>query len=59
MIDEKPLMDLLVEFEEKFGFKAYESLKNLLGKQHFKIEELEKSREKWKNKLKEAKGGTE
>lgn len=41
---------LFKEFEKKFGFECYESIKEILGKQHMKIEELTKSREKWKEK---------
>ncbi len=41
---------LLKEFEEKFGFKCYEELKDMMAKMYMKIEELKKSRDNWREK---------
>ena len=38
------------EFESKFGFKAYEEIKDILARQHEKIKSLEKSRDNWRKK---------
>jgi len=48
-------LELLKEFEEKFGFKTYEGLKDVMTRMHVKIQSLTESREKWRQKYEEFK----
>jgi hypothetical protein len=43
-------LKLLREFEKKFGFEAYEGIKEILSKLYLKVQELKKSRDKWREK---------
>ena len=45
--------ELMKEFEEKFGFKTYESLKSIMTRMYIKIKELEESRNNWRSKFTE------
>ncbi len=46
---------LFKEFEDKFGFKAYNSILDIFSRLHVRIEELIKSRDNWRNKYFELK----
>ena len=50
MKESKEVIKLFKEFESKFGFKTYEKLKEYFYTLLRKIEDLEKSRDNWKNK---------
>jgi len=46
------------DFEKKFGFKTYENIKQIYSSLYQKIEELKKSRDKWKEKYNSLKNGS-
>ena len=46
---------LFKEFEEKFGFKAYNSILDIFTRLHVRIQELITSRDLWKKKYYELK----
>ena len=46
------------EFESAFGFKCYEALKIQMSRLYEKINELQKSRDNWKNKYLKLKNET-
>ena len=46
---------LFKEFEEKFGFKAYNSILVIFSKMHNRIKRLTASRDNWKKKYEDLK----
>ena len=44
------------KIEQKFGIDAWENVREFIWKQQLKIEELTRSREKWKEKFMKLKG---
>jgi len=51
MINEiKYYQKLLDEFENKFGFKAYNKILDILSKLYMRIQRLTTSRDNWKRK---------
>jgi len=44
----KELNLLLKDFEKKFGFETYEAIKSILYTYYRKVEDITKSRDKWK-----------
>ena len=48
---------LFKEFEKKFGFECYNSLKDIMARLYMRIEELTKSRNNWKEKYMDVKDG--
>lgn len=46
-----PELTQLKEFEEKFGFKAYDELKVIISRLIQRISDLEHSRDNWRDKF--------
>ncbi len=49
-MEKEKITKLLREFEKSFGFKTWEALKDYLFRMYRVIEDLERSRDNWKNK---------
>lgn len=56
-MQEKSIPKQLKEIERKFGIQAYNELLDIFSKLFSRIQELEESRENWKNKFIQMKGG--
>lgn len=51
----KEVIERLNIIKEKLGIKAFDELIDIYFKLHMRIDDLEKSRESWRNKYKELK----